>query len=95
MSGTVACALVVYALLQIGLAVAVLPRGRHSLLPYAALALLVIGVIPACRWVEARWARLDEGAGLEARFRRERRGVWAVAIGLPFVLAGLFRLIGL
>ncbi|MBC2665093.1 hypothetical protein H7F51_06155 [Novosphingobium flavum] len=94
MSGAVSFALVTYAALQIVLAVALMPGRTRSALPYAALALLVIGVIPACRAMEIRWARM-EGDGLEARFRRERLAVWAAALGLPFAIAGAFRLTGL
>lgn len=57
MSAAVSLALVTYALLQVVLALSFLPREQRSALPYAALALLVIGVIPACRAMEARWAR--------------------------------------
>jgi hypothetical protein len=95
MSGAVSTALVAYAVLQVALAMALLPQERRSALPYVGLGLLVIGVIPACRAMEARWARLGDGAELESRFRRERRLVWAVALGLPFILAGAFRAIGL
>lgn len=100
MSAAVSLALVTYALLQVVLALSFLPREQRSALPYAALALLVIGVIPACRAMEARWARLGDearlgAAGLEARFRRERRSVWLAAVGLPLALTAGFRLIGL
>lgn len=92
MGSAVSLALLAYTALQIGLAVAF---GHGSALPYAGLTLLVIVVIPACRGMEARWARLGDEPGLEARFRRERRAVWAAALALPLVLTGTFRLIGL
>ena len=95
MGNTLALALLVYTALQIGLAVATGGRGRYGALPYAGLALLVVAIIPACRALEARWARLGDGPALERRFWAERAGVWGTAIGLPPILTGLFRVIGL
>lgn len=92
MGSTVSLALLAYTALQIGLAVTM---GGRSGLPYAGLALLVIVVIPACRAMEARWARLGDAPALEARFRGERLAVWAAALGLPLLLTGGFGLIGL
>lgn len=95
MGNAVALALLIYTILQIGLGVIVVAAPGRSLLPYVGLALLVIAVIPACRGMEARWARLGDAPGLERRFRRELLAVWAIALGLPPLLAGVFRLIGL
>ncbi len=94
MGSTAAAALLAFTVLQIGLGVLGATPGR-SLLPYAGLGLLVIAVIPACRGMEARWARLGDAPGLERQFRRECGAVWTIALGLPPLLAGIFRLIGL
>lgn len=95
MSDHVAYALLVYTALQIFVTVQALKGGSHSILPYFALIFLVAGIIPACRWFERRWIGLsDEQASdpsyLEA-FRRDIIALWALAIGLPFVLTGLFK----
>lgn len=97
-SNNVASALLVYTALQIILTVGALRGSSPSLLPYGALLVLVVAIIPACRRLEARWSRLDDaGAGdpaHAARFRRDRRGLWLLAIGLPFALTGLCRGLG-
>ena len=55
------------------------------------------GFIPACRRFERRWARLSDAAAsdpsLGKAFRRDRLGLWLLAIGLPFALTGLFKLL--
>ena len=96
MSNHVATALIVYTGLQIFLTVKALQDGLPSILPYVALVLLVAGIIPACRWFEARWKDLsDERAAdpsLLPSFRSDIVGLWAIAIGLPFLITLLFRL---
>jgi len=66
-----------------------------SLLPYLALVILVIAIIPACRNFERRWNRLDDiqahDPELAPAFRRDRMWLWLLAVGLPFALTGLFR----
>jgi hypothetical protein len=70
-----------------------------SLLPYFALVMLVVAIIPACRHFERRWARLDDSQALDPsfarRFRHDRAWLWVLAIGLPFVVTGLFKLLAL
>lgn len=70
-----------------------------SLLPYLALIILVVAIIPACRRFERRWNRLsDEQAhdhAFAASFRHDRIMLWLTAIGLPFVLTGLFKGLGM
>ncbi len=96
MSDHVASALIVYTGLQIFLTVHALQDGLPSILPYIALVLLVAAIIPACRWFERRWRDLpDEAAAdiaLRPAFRRDILGLWLLAIGLPFLITGLFRL---
>jgi hypothetical protein len=98
MSNQVAYALLVYTALQIFLTMGAL-QGRHgSLLPYAALILLVGAIIPACRGCDRRWRELDEGAAhdpaLARAYCRDRRALWAMAIGLPLAMTALLRLLG-
>ncbi len=96
MSNHVAYALLVYTGLQIFVTVHALRDGFPSILPYVALVVLVAGIIPACRWFERRWVNLcaEEAANpaLRSAFRRDVLLLWGLAIGLPFVLTGLFKL---
>lgn len=95
MSDHIAYALLVYTALQIFVTVGALKSSGGSLLPYLALIILVVAIIPACRRFEARWNRLDDEQAHDpalARFyRRDRFLLWALAIGLPFALTALFR----
>jgi hypothetical protein len=95
MSDHIAYALLVYTALQIFVTIGALKSGGGSLLPYLALVILVIAIIPACRRFEARWNRLtDEQAHnpeLAPYYRRDRMLLWALAIGLPFALTALFK----
>ncbi|MBA3055749.1 MAG: hypothetical protein FP826_12640 [Sphingomonadales bacterium] len=97
MSDTVAYALLVYTGLQIFVTMGALQGDSHSLLPYLALVVLVIAIIPSCRRFERRWSDLsDEAAAnpaLGKAYRRDRMGIWLLAIGLPFALTGLFKLL--
>ncbi len=94
MSDNVAYALLIYTGLQIFVTVGAMERGGSSILPYFALVVLVVGIIPACRFFEHRWMGLsDEQAADPARsgaYRRDQLGLWLLAIGLPFALTGFF-----
>lgn len=96
MSDHVAYALLVYTGLQIFVTVHAMKEGSHSILPYLALVILVAGIIPACRWFERRWITLSDEEGsdpaLAGAFRSDALKLWAMAIGLPFLLTGLFTL---
>lgn len=95
MSDNIAYALLVYTALQIFVTIGALKAGGESLLPYLALVILVIAIIPACRRFEARWNRLnDEEAhdpALQPFYRRDLMMLWGLAIGLPFALTALFK----
>lgn len=97
MSDHIAYGLLVYTGLQIFVTMGALNAKSGSLLPYFALVVLVVAIIPACRRFERRWNRLsDEQArdpGLEPYYRRDRNWVWAMAIGLPFVVTAIFKLL--
>jgi len=95
MSDHIAYALLVYTALQIFVTIGALKASGGSLLPYLALVILVVAIIPACRRFESRWNRLtDEQAhdpALAPYYRLDRVALWALAIGLPFALTALFK----
>ncbi len=95
MSDNIAYALLVYTALQIFVTVGALKTEGGSLLPYLALVVLVGAIIPACRRFERRWKRLTEVQAhdptLASLFRRDRLGLWLLAIGLPFALTAMFQ----
>ena len=97
MSDHVAYALLVYTALQIFVTVHALKAGSTTILPYLALVVLVAAIIPACRMFEARWLGISDTAAadpaLRPAFRRDLGLLWLLAIGLPFLLTGVFRLL--
>lgn len=97
MSDHIAYGLLVYTGLQIFVTMGALKTGGESILPYFALVVLVAAIIPGCRLFEKRWEQLnDEQAGdaaFAAEYKRDRTIVWAGAIGLPFLMTGLFKLV--
>ena len=99
MSDNIAYALLVYTALQIFVTMGALKTAGGSLLPYLALVILVAAIIPACRRFERRWNRLNEDQAhdpaLVRYFRRDRVLLWLLAIGLPFALTGMFKLLAL
>lgn len=99
MSDNIAYALLVYTGLQIFGTMTALKGEGGSLLPYLALIVLVIAIIPSCRRFEKRWNRLsDEQAAdpaMASYYRRDRMTLWLLAIGLPFALIVLFKLLAM
>ena len=99
MSDNVAYALWAYTGLQIFMTLAILKGPGGSILPYFALVVLVAAIIPACRRFEKRWNRLNDEQAADPEFaacyRRDRMWLWALAIGLPFLLTGVFKLLAL
>lgn len=95
MSDHVAYALLAYTGLQIFVTMTALKSDFNSIMPYFALVVLVIAIIPGCRMFEARWSELsDEQAAnpeLAGRFARDRLAIWLCAIGLPFALTAFFK----
>lgn len=96
MSDHIAYGLLVYTGLQIFVTMGVLKSGGESILPFFALVILVAAVIPACMLFERRWEGLTDAQAanpeLADLFRRDRNLVWVGAIGLPFLITGLFKL---
>jgi len=99
MSDNIAYALLVYTGLQIFVTMGALKGEHSSMLPYLALIVLVAAIIPSCRRFEKRWNRLtDEQAAdpdMASYYRRDRRTLWLLAIGLPFALTGVFKLLAM
>lgn len=98
-SDNVAYALLVYTGLQIFVTMhAIKGSSSGSALPYMSLIVLVAAIIPACRRFERRWEGLSDDAAadpaLRPLYRRDQAFLWVMAIGLPFVLTGLFMAIG-
>lgn len=95
MSDNVAYALVVYTGLHIFLTVAAMKATGMKSLALLALVVLVAAIIPACRWFEKRWRDVpDEQAddpALKGAYRRDQALLWALALGLPFILTMLFK----
>lgn len=95
MSDHIAYALLVYTALQIFVTMGALKSDGGSLLPYLALVILVVAIIPACRGFEARWNRLsDEQAhdpALAPAYRHDRLALWLLAIGMPFAMTALLK----
>jgi hypothetical protein len=95
MSDHVAYGLLVYTGLQIFVTMSALKVGQGSILPYFALIVLVVGIIPGCRMFERRWEALSDSEAanpeLADRFKRDRLLVWLFALGLPFALTGIFK----
>ncbi len=98
-SDNIAYALLVYTVLQIFVTMGALHAQGTTLLPYFALVMLVVAIIPACRHVDRRWNRLDDVQAADpafaSRFRRDRLIVWLLAIGLPFAVTAMFKLLAL
>ncbi|MBS0254559.1 MAG: hypothetical protein JSS36_04945 [Proteobacteria bacterium] len=97
MSNNVAYALLVYTALQIFVTMGSLHAEGGSLLPYVVLVILVGAIIPACRSFERKWSRLSEAqahdAALAGRFAQDRKRLWLLAAGLPFLITAVFRLL--
>ena len=95
MSDNIAYALLVYTGLQIFVTMGSLAGKGGSLLPYFALVILVAAIIPACRNFEKRWNRLSDAQAADPQFRpwfrRDLMLLWTLAIGLPFLVTGLFK----
>lgn len=95
MSDNIAYALLVYTALQIFVTMHAIEGTSGSALPLLALVVLVAAIIPLCRRFERRWNALPEAAlhdpALKGIYRRDQIALWALAIGLPFILTGLFK----
>lgn len=97
MSDHVAYALLVYTGLQIFVTVKALAEGFPTILPYIALVVLVAAIIPSCRWFERRWLELSDAEAADpdfaSAFRRDTFALWLLAIGLPFALTAIVKML--
>ncbi len=95
MSDHVAFGLLVYTGLQIFVTSVALKANNNSILPYFALVLLVVAIIPACWMIEKRWTDLPEeetrNPDLAGAFARDRAIIWCAAIGLPLGITALIK----
>ena len=95
MSDHIASALLVYTVLNIFVTIDALRTKDGSLIPYSALIILVVAIIPAFRQFERTWNKLSDSdvsnQALEIQFRRDRLILWLLAIGLPFMITGFLR----
>jgi hypothetical protein len=95
MSDHVAYALLVYTGLQIFVTMQFLKSGHGSILPYFALIVLVVAIIPGCRMFEKRWEGISDSEAadpeLAGRFWHDILVLWILAVGLPLLLTGLFK----
>ncbi len=97
MSDHVAYALLIYTGLQIFVTMGALRSEHGSILPYFGLVLLVAAIIPGCRLFEKRWERLADTDApreeLAPLFRRDVVVLWIAAIGLPFAVTGIIKVL--
>ena len=95
MSDHVAFALLVYTGLQIFVTMGAIKSEHGSILPYFGLVLLVVAIIPGCRLFERRWERLAASDApreeLSPLFTRDVVALWIAAIGLPFLVTGIIK----
>ena len=96
MSDHVAFGLLIYTGLQIFVTMTALKTGHGgSIMPYFALIILVVAIIPGARWFEARWSGLSDAAASNPEFadafKRDRLAIWLCAIGLPFGLTAAYK----
>lgn len=98
MSDSVAIALIAYTALNIFLTVKAIQATGLRSLAMVCLIILVAAIIPACRKFEKRWREISDEAAhdpaLRPLYRRDQAVLWLLAIGLPFALTGLFKLLG-
>lgn len=84
-----ATALIAFAALQLWLVLDAVNKGAASALLFIPLGILMALAIPLTRKFERRWYRRSREAlaswGLHARFCRDVRRLWAVALVLPFL----------
>ena len=90
-------AVVAFAALQLAGIFVLSREPGANILPYVALAMLLLFAIPFARRMERRWRGLAHSAlpsvGLLSRFRRDRSRLWGFALMLPTLWIGLFAVV--
>tara|TARA_R110000824_G_scaffold99123_2_gene236214 strand:- start:1003 stop:1401 length:399 start_codon:yes stop_codon:yes gene_type:complete len=98
MSNNCAAALLVYTLMQIFFVLSFIETKGISIAPYFGLILLVAVIIPFCRNFEKRWAKINNSGlteqSIASKFRSDQVVLWILALGLPFLFAGLIKAFG-
>lgn len=96
-SNHIAYALLAYTGLQIFVVMGAIGGHGMSMLPYLALIVLVAIVIPLARKLEKRWeiflAADPAPAEIQSRYSFDRIKIWAFALGFPFLIVGLSKLV--
>lgn len=97
MSNHVAYALLVYTAIHIFATVSAMKATGLKTGALLALCVLVAGIIPALRKFEGRWTVLNDDQAVDPSYapayRRDLTFLWILAIGLPFALTFIFRMI--
>lgn len=90
-------ALLTFAGLQIWGVVTLMGEPHGRVLPFAALAILLLVAVPYSRRIERRWHDFANNAlpcsGLLIRFREDRARLWRLALLVPVLWLGLFAII--
>ncbi len=96
-SDHIAAALVIYTLLLIFVVTPSFEGKGAAIWPYFLLIVLVAVVILPFRAIDNRWQALANSelsdSGLAMRFTADRIKLWIIAIGIPFGLAAICRLL--
>ena len=97
MSRHTAGSLLLFTLVQIAAVVLLADRPGGRILPFVALAVLMLAALPFSRMVDQRWARIADAAlpshGLATRYRRDRDRLWWFASIVPVGWIALFSVV--
>lgn len=90
-------ALLTFAGLQIWGVLLLIDGALGRLLPFAALAVLLLVAVPFSRRIEKRWHHFANTAlpcsGLSLRFRKDRSRLWRLAVLVPVLWLGAFAVV--
>jgi len=96
-SNHIAYALLAYTGLQIFVVMGAIGGHGMSMLPYLALVVLVAIVIPLARKLEKQWDRFlgtePSAHEISRRYNFDRIKIWVFALGFPFLIVGLSKLV--
>lgn len=97
MSWHASAALLTFAGLQIWGVLTLIDLPHARILPFVALAILLLVAVPYSRRIERRWHAFANTAlpssGLIVRFRKDRGRLWRLAFVVPTLWIGLFALV--
>lgn len=99
MSRHASATVLMFATLQTIGVIALADQPYAQLLPYVAMALLLLVALPYARRVERRWRAIGDvalpGPGLDVRYRVERARLWRGAFLLPTLWIGAVALLNI